>query len=93
MPRKKYKNIASSAGESSKVVVVEDKYGNVRKLKEKGSKGKSKTKYNLDGTIKKSVRKKGLKRSVDKFKRDSRKTMLNTFRNQRFDKGGIIQHD
>ena len=92
--RKKYTNIASSMGENSKVVVTD------RKLKEKGTRGKIKHKYDRFGNLKKTVRTKGLKRVVIKPKRDSRKTMANTFRNiidnqrtSRFSKGGIIQHD
>jgi|TARA_R100000900_G_scaffold135341_1_gene112866 hypothetical protein len=94
MPRKKLRNTASSMGENSKVVITD------RKLKEKGSRGKVKYKYNPDGTLKKTVRKKSLKRVVDKPKRDSRKTMSNKLRNiiderraSRFMDGGIIQHD
>jgi hypothetical protein len=92
--REKYRDIASSMGENSKVVVTD------RKLKEKGTRGKIKHKYDRFGNLKKTVRTKGLKRVVIKPKRDSRKTMTNKFRNiidnqrtSRFSKGGIIQHD
>tara|TARA_Y100001938_G_C8054922_1_gene413892 strand:- start:813 stop:1100 length:288 start_codon:yes stop_codon:yes gene_type:complete len=92
--RKKYRNIASSMGENSKVITTDTK------IKEKGKRGKFKYKFNPDGTLKKTVRKKGLRRVVDKPKRDSRKTMANRFRNiiderrtSRFMDGGIIQHD
>ena len=92
--RTKIKNIVSSMGEDSKVVITD------RKLKEKGSRGKIKHKYDKEGNLIKVVRKKGLKRVVTKPKRDSRKTMTNKFRNiidshrtSRFSKGGVIQHD
>ena len=92
--RKKYRNMVSSMGEDSKVVVTD------RKLKEKGIKGKIKHKYDRFGNLKKTVRTKGLKRVLIKPKRDSKKTMTNKFRNiidnqrtSRFSGGGIIQHD
>ena len=53
----------------------------VTKTKEGGI--KTKTKYNKDGTIKKVVTKKGLKRRVAKPKRDSRKSLTNAMRNRR----------
>jgi hypothetical protein len=53
----------------------------VTKTKEGGT--KIKTKYNKDGTIKKRVYRKGLKRRVIKPKRDSRKSLTNTIRNRR----------
>ena len=58
--RKKYKNIGTVMGEDSKVVTTD------RKIKEKGKFGKLKYKFNPDGTLKKTVRKKGLRRVVDK---------------------------
>jgi hypothetical protein len=92
MPRRKrYKNIASSMGEDSKVVVTK------RKLKEKGKRGKIKYKYDKHGNLKKTVRRYDGKRIVDKPKRDNRKSMANKIRNifdaKRFSGGGIIQHD
>ena len=88
--RKKLKNQATVMGENSKVVITD------RKIKEKGSKGKRKFKYDKDGNLKKIVYKVKGKRIVDKPKRDNRKSMANKFRNildNRFANGGIIQHD
>ena len=68
-------------GEDGKAVVTFDKFGNERKIKQKGPKGKLKIKYNPDGTIKKRVLTKGLRRIVDKPERDNRLSEMNRIRN------------
>jgi hypothetical protein len=98
MPRKKIYDAASIMGPNSKVVIVEDKHGNVKKIKQKGKHGKLKEKFDKSG-YKKAVFKKGLLRLVHKPKRDNRKSMANTIRNLGkggvldYKQGGIIQHD
>ena len=68
--RKKLKNQATVMGENSKVVITD------RKIKEKGSKGKRKIKYDKEGNIKKTVYKVKGKRIVDKPKRIKEKAWL-----------------
>jgi len=72
--------IGTSMGEG-KAMVTTDRFGNTRKIKEKGPKGKLKTKYNKDGTIKKQVLKRGLRRIVHKPERDNRLSEFNRMRN------------
>tara|TARA_R110002020_G_scaffold119205_7_gene272090 strand:+ start:11735 stop:12112 length:378 start_codon:yes stop_codon:yes gene_type:complete len=57
-----------------------------RKGPVKTSTTKVKIKYNKDGSIKKTVSRRGGKRRVVKKKRDSRKTTLNAIRNLRDEK-------
>ena len=79
--RRKYDDIGTEMGEDGKAVVTFDKFGNERKIKQKGPKGKLKIKYNPDGTVKKRVLTKGLRRIVDKPGRDSKKSEMNRIRN------------
>ena len=79
--RQKWDNIGTEMGEDGKAVVTFDRFGNERKIKQKGSKGKLKIKYNPDGTVKKRVLTKGLRRIVDKPGRDSKKSEMNRIRN------------
>ena len=79
--RQKWDNIGTEMGEDGKAVVTFDRFGNERKIKQKGPKGKLKIKYNPDGTIKKRVLTKGLRRIVDKPGRDSKKSEMNRIRN------------
>jgi|TARA_R100000458_G_scaffold12766_1_gene10550 hypothetical protein len=79
--RQKWDNIGTEMGEDGKAVVTFDRFGNERKIKQKGPKGKLKIKYNPDGTVKKRVLTKGLRRIVDKPGRDSKKSEMNRIRN------------
>ena len=78
--RQKWDDINTSMGDG-KAMVSRFPIGNERKIKEKGPKGKVKTKYNPDGSIKKVVLKKGLRRIVSKPERDNRFSEMNRMRN------------
>tara|TARA_A100000172_G_scaffold81139_1_gene73296 strand:- start:3404 stop:3814 length:411 start_codon:yes stop_codon:yes gene_type:complete len=78
--RQKWDDIGTDMGQG-KAMVVTDSDGNERKIKTKGPEGKLKTKYNPDGSIKKQVLSKGLRRVVNKPKRDSKLSEFNRMRN------------
>ena len=78
--RQKWDNIGTDMG-LGKAMVVTDSDGSERKIKTKGPEGKLKIKYNPDGSIKKEVLSKGLRRIVNKPKRDSKLSEFNRMRN------------
>ena len=78
--RQKWDDINTSMGEGT-AMVSRFPIGNERKIKEKGDEGKIKYKYNPDGSIKKVVLKKGLRRIVSKPERDNRFSEMNRIRN------------
>ena len=78
--RQKWHDIGTSMGDG-KAMVSRYPIGNERIIKEKGPEGKLKTKYNPDGTIKKQVLSKGLRRIVNKPTRDDKLSEFNRMRN------------